>query len=89
MGWEAQLPKPTTIYQICVLEWPNFTILGMRGVAWLAWQMTEGTDAPAWDDFDIATTGLRFAVTKDDANPPADGPSDTSPEAAASETDSA
>lgn len=84
IGWEAQLPANTTIYQICVLEWPKFSILGMRGVAWLAWQMAGG--APSWDDCDIATTGLRFAVSKDDANPPADGPSDTSPEAAASET---
>jgi hypothetical protein len=86
IGWEAQLPRTTTIYQICVLEWPKFSTLGMRGVAWLAWQMAGG--APTWDEFDISTTGLRFAVSKDDASPPVDGPSDTSPEAAASETDS-
>lgn len=82
--WEAQLPRTTSIYQICVLEWPRFTSLGMRGVAWLAWQMAG--DAPTWEEFDISTTGLRFTISKDDADPPADGPSDTSPEAAASET---
>lgn len=88
IGWESQLPNTTSVYQICTLEWPRFTSLGMRGVAWLAWQLAGG--APDWDAFDPATTGIRFTISKDgDIIPPAVGPSVASPEAAESETPTA
>lgn len=55
-------------------EWPAFTLLGIRGMHWLARQMS-GLDEPGWDEFKPNMVMSTYRVAKGDAVPPPPGSS--------------
>lgn len=74
----------TSISQIIALEWPRITVLGVRGMVWLARQLN-GFDKPAWPDFKPDIIDIDFESVAGDADPPTGGssepPSEPTPKA--------
>ncbi len=63
----------TSIVRIIGPEWRNMSMLGVRGMAWLARQVS-GSEKPAWPDFKPDALNMTFKLDAgDDADPPADG----------------
>lgn len=65
----------TSIARILALEWPRTSMLGYRGMAWLARQAS-GLDKPAWRGFKPDVMNATFRVNVGDADPPASGSSE-------------
>lgn len=71
----------TSITKILAWEWPHASMLGQRGMAWLARQVCGFTE-PAWPDFKPDVLGgLTFEINRADdesadADPPAGGSSE-------------
>lgn len=66
----------TSIAQIAAVEWPRMTVVGIRGMIWLARQLAGLTD-PAWPDFKPDVLGSTFKLDDgDDADPPGGGSSE-------------
>lgn len=68
-----------SIQKIIYFEWVGMTALGIKGAVWLAWKFA-GIDTPPWSEFNIRTNRARFMRNDDDADPPASGSSEPSPE---------
>lgn len=63
-------------------EWPSFSMMGVRGMNWIARQLA-GEYKPDWDDFKLDVINSTFRTVKaDDADPPAGGSSEPSLEKA-------
>jgi hypothetical protein len=67
----------TSLARILSVEWSTTSMLGMRGVLWLARQ-TSGLDKPAWNDYKPDVLGTYFVIDRggDQADPPAGGSSE-------------
>lgn len=59
-AWEKEMA--TSVVGI-LTEWEEKTSLGVKGAMWLSLKLAGG-DCPAWDDFDIRTTGIKQKVVK-------------------------
>lgn len=64
-----------TIAVLLIHEWPNFTMLGIRGMHWLARQLS-GVTEPRWRDFRPNIIESTYRVAQGDAHPPAQGSSE-------------
>lgn len=68
--------EDSSIMRIAVVEWPRLSMLGFRGLSWIARQLA-GFEKPAWTDFKPDVLGMNFNVLAgDDADPPAGGSSE-------------
>ncbi len=72
---EIRRHDETSIARILGVEWPDTTMLGMRGMVWLARQLA-GVRKPLWPDFKPDVLGIVQKLNRSDASPPAGGSSE-------------
>lgn len=77
--WETQLGMG--IGALLTREFARGTAMGVKGVIWLARQMSDVPE-PSFADFNIRVRRIRSRAPRGDANPPASGSSEPSPETA-------
>lgn len=78
--WERELG--TSIAQLLAVEFPRASARGIKGVVWLARQMSSANE-PVFADFNIRPRLVRHRASGSDARPPALGSSESSPGSAA------
>lgn len=73
---EIRRTDDTSIARILAVEWPDTSMLGMRGIVWLARQFS-GLKEPAWPDFKPDVLGILQKLGPRDADPPVGGSSES------------
>lgn len=77
--WEKELG--ISIAELLSVEFPRASALGVKGVVWLARQMS-GAVEPRFAQFNIRPRLVRYRAVRGDARPPAQGSSEPSQETA-------
>lgn len=79
--WEKEIRQTddTSIQKLVYVEFPSATGIGIKAAVWLSWKMS-GLDTPSWAEFNLKPNRVRWHSSEDDADPPASGSSEPSPE---------
>lgn len=78
--WEKEIrqTEDTSIQKLLYVEFPDATGIGIKAAIWLSWKLA-GFETPSWAEFNPRPNRVRWSK-EDDADPPASGSSEPSPE---------